>query len=33
VVRIGDGQSLKPGQFAQVRVTGADEHDLAARLL
>lgn len=28
LVRINDGQSLKPGQFAQVRVTGADAHDL-----
>ena len=32
VVRIADGQSLKPGQFAQVCVTGADEHDLGAVL-
>ncbi|MBS0430801.1 MAG: radical SAM protein, partial [Proteobacteria bacterium] len=32
VVRIADGQSLKPGQFVEVRVTGADEHDLRARL-
>ncbi|HET6914107.1 MAG TPA: 30S ribosomal protein S12 methylthiotransferase RimO [Rhodanobacteraceae bacterium] len=32
VVRINDGQSLKPGQFAQVRVTGADAHDLEATL-
>ncbi len=30
VVRIADGQSLKPGQFAQVRVAGADAHDLEA---
>ncbi|HEX6612519.1 MAG TPA: 30S ribosomal protein S12 methylthiotransferase RimO, partial [Rhodanobacteraceae bacterium] len=33
LVRINDGQSLKPGQFAQVRVTGADAHDLEAKLL
>jgi ribosomal protein S12 methylthiotransferase len=32
VVRIRDGQSLKPGQFAQVRITGADAHDLEAAL-
>jgi ribosomal protein S12 methylthiotransferase len=32
VVRIADGASLKPGQFAEVRVTGAGEHDLQARL-
>jgi len=31
-VRIADGMSLKPGQFAEVRVTGADAHDLEARL-
>lgn len=30
VVRIRDGQSLKPGMFAQVRVIGADAHDLEA---
>ncbi|MGH8144788.1 MAG: 30S ribosomal protein S12 methylthiotransferase RimO [Rhodanobacteraceae bacterium] len=32
VVRIGDGQSLNPGQFAEVLVTGAGEHDLEAAL-
>jgi len=32
VVRIGDGQSLKAGEFAQVRVIGAGEHDLEAVL-
>ncbi|TAN05497.1 MAG: 30S ribosomal protein S12 methylthiotransferase RimO [Rhodanobacteraceae bacterium] len=32
VVRIADGASLKPGQFADVRVTAAGEHDLAAVL-
>ena len=31
-VRISDGASLKPGQFADVHVTGASEHDLQARL-
>jgi ribosomal protein S12 methylthiotransferase len=31
-VRISDGASLKPGQFAEVHVTGASEHDLQARL-
>ena len=32
VVRVADGQSLRPGQFAQVVVEGASEHDLYARL-
>ena len=32
VVRIADGQDLRPGQFARVRVEGADAHDLDARL-
>ncbi|MGN2254759.1 30S ribosomal protein S12 methylthiotransferase RimO [Frateuria sp. GZRe12] len=32
LVHIADGQSLKPGQFVQVVVEGADEHDLHARL-
>ena len=32
VVRIADGQDLKPGQFVQVTVEGADAHDLDARL-
>jgi len=32
VVRIGDGASLKPGQFAEVTIVGASEHDLQARL-
>ncbi|HET6806806.1 MAG TPA: 30S ribosomal protein S12 methylthiotransferase RimO [Frateuria sp.] len=32
VVHIADGQALKPGQFVQVVVEGADEHDLHARL-
>jgi len=32
VVHIADGQDLKPGQFVQVLVEGADEHDLHARL-
>jgi ribosomal protein S12 methylthiotransferase len=32
VVHIADGQDLKPGQFVQVVVEGADEHDLHARL-
>ena len=30
VVRIADGASLKPGQFVEVRVTGAGAHDLEA---
>jgi ribosomal protein S12 methylthiotransferase len=30
VVRIADGASLKPGQFVDVRVTGAGAHDLEA---
>ncbi len=33
VVRVMDGQSLKPGQFANVRVTGAGAHDLEGILL
>ena len=33
VVRISDGQALRAGQFAQVRVTGADAHDLEAVLV
>ena len=32
LVHIADGQGLKPGQFVQVTVEGADEHDLHARL-
>jgi ribosomal protein S12 methylthiotransferase len=32
VVRIADGQALKPGQFVDVTVHGADAHDLSARL-
>jgi ribosomal protein S12 methylthiotransferase len=32
VVRIADGASLKPGEFAEVRVTSADTHDLKAVL-
>jgi ribosomal protein S12 methylthiotransferase len=32
VVRIADGQELKPGQFVRVTVEGADAHDLDARL-
>jgi ribosomal protein S12 methylthiotransferase len=32
VVHIADGQGLKPGQFVQVVVEHADEHDLHARL-
>jgi ribosomal protein S12 methylthiotransferase len=32
VVRIADGQGLKPGQFVEVVVEDADEHDLYARL-
>jgi ribosomal protein S12 methylthiotransferase len=31
-VLIADGQSLKPGQFVEVVVEGASEHDLIARL-
>ncbi|MES1153539.1 MAG: 30S ribosomal protein S12 methylthiotransferase RimO, partial [Rhodanobacter sp.] len=31
-VLIADGQSLKPGQFVEVVVESASEHDLAARL-
>jgi ribosomal protein S12 methylthiotransferase len=32
VVRIDDGQSLRPGDFAEVDIIHADEHDLVARL-
>jgi ribosomal protein S12 methylthiotransferase len=32
VVRIRDGQALKPGQFVEVRIEAADAHDLAGRL-
>jgi ribosomal protein S12 methylthiotransferase len=32
LVRIADGQKLKPGQFVDVTVEAADEHDLHARL-
>jgi len=32
IVRIDDGQQLKPGQFVDVTVVHADEHDLIARL-
>jgi ribosomal protein S12 methylthiotransferase len=32
IVRIDDGQKLRPGQFAEVTVVHADEHDLIARL-
>jgi ribosomal protein S12 methylthiotransferase len=33
IVRIDDGQTLKPGQFAEVTIIHADEHDLIARLV
>ncbi|HJT98729.1 MAG TPA: 30S ribosomal protein S12 methylthiotransferase RimO [Rhodanobacteraceae bacterium] len=32
VVRIDDGQKLKPGQFADVEIVHADEHDLIGRM-
>ncbi|MDR2012782.1 MAG: 30S ribosomal protein S12 methylthiotransferase RimO [Rhodanobacter sp.] len=32
IVRIDDGQALQPGQFVEVTVIHADEHDLIARL-
>ncbi|MBS0556819.1 MAG: 30S ribosomal protein S12 methylthiotransferase RimO [Proteobacteria bacterium] len=32
VLRIRDGQKLKPGQFADVHIESADEHDLAGRI-
>ena len=32
IVRIGNGSSLKPGDFAQVKVTSADAYDLKAKL-
>jgi len=33
VVRIGDGASLKSGQFADVRISSASAHDLGAVLV
>jgi ribosomal protein S12 methylthiotransferase len=33
LVRIANGQSLKPGQFVDVVVEAADEHDLHASLI
>ena len=33
IVRIDDGQNLKPGQFAEVEIIHADEHDLIGRLV
>ena len=33
VVHIANGQLLKPGQFVDVVVENADEHDLHARLV
>ena len=32
VLRIRDGKALKPGQFVDVRVEAADEHDLSGVL-
>ena len=32
IVRIDDGQKLKPGQFVEVEIVHADEHDLIGRL-
>jgi ribosomal protein S12 methylthiotransferase len=32
VLRIANGQKLRPGQFATVQVTATDEHDLVGRL-
>ena len=32
VLRIADGQKLKPGQFVEVRIDSADAHDLSGRL-
>jgi len=32
IVRITDGESLAPGEFADVRVESADDYDLSARL-
>jgi len=32
VLHIADGHKLKPGQFVDVRVDSADEHDLGGRL-
>ena len=33
LLRIADGQKLKPGQIVAVSVTAAEEHDLAGRLV
>jgi ribosomal protein S12 methylthiotransferase len=32
IVRIDDGQGLKPGQFVEVEIIHTDEHDLIGRL-
>ena len=32
IVRIDDGHALKPGQFADVDIVHADDHDLIGRL-
>jgi len=32
LLRIRDGQKLKPGQFVEVRVEATDEHDLVGRI-
>jgi len=32
IVRIDDGQALRPGQFAEVEIIHTDEHDLIGRL-
>ena len=33
ILRIRDGAKLKPGQFVDVRIEAADEHDLSGRLV
>jgi ribosomal protein S12 methylthiotransferase len=33
VVRIDEGQKLKPGQFVEVEIVHADEHDLIGTLI
>ena len=33
IVRIDDGHALQPGQFAEVEIIHADEHDLIGRLV
>ena len=33
VVRVGEAKALRAGEFARVRITGADTYDLAGEAL